>query len=197
MSQEAAKISPGVTWKLGGPCHRPGRLLARDRIGDPPPSLGRTHTGGERASIRREGARLPDIGWLLDALRSWGSGREDIAAIALVGSYARGAATPDSDVDLVILTDDPDAYLSRPGWIEQFGEPVTVADEDWGRLRSIRVVYRDELEVEFGFVLAGWASSDPVDEGTRRVASDGLRIILDRRGQLGDLARAAAAPPAQ
>ena len=67
-----------------------------------------------------------------------------------------------------------------------------MAHEDWGMLRSIRVVYRDGLEVEFGFALPGWASTDCVAEGTRRVVSDGIRIIVDRHAQLAALARAVA-----
>jgi uncharacterized protein len=39
----------------------------------------------------------------LDAFVHWASVQEDKQAIALVGSYARGAARTDSDIDLVLL----------------------------------------------------------------------------------------------
>ena len=136
---------------------------------------------------------MPEIGWLLDTLSTWGSSREDIVAIALVGSYARGAARPESDVDLIILAEDPDAYLSHPEWVGQFGEALRAAHEDWGRVQSLRVLHRGGPEVEFGFALPDWAGTAPVDEGTRRVVADGLRIIFDRHGRLAALARAVAA----
>ena len=44
---------------------------------------------------------------LLNNLREWGLHERAILGIALVGSPARGMARPESDVDLVILLDDP------------------------------------------------------------------------------------------
>ena len=41
----------------------------------------------------------------------WASAQLDVQAIALVGSYARGEARDDSDIDLVLLTDQPQNYL--------------------------------------------------------------------------------------
>jgi len=46
----------------------------------------------------------------LDAFVHWASDQPDVQAIALVGSYARGAARYDADIDLVILTDQPSKY---------------------------------------------------------------------------------------
>ena len=38
---------------------------------------------------------------------AWAASQPDIVAVGLAGSHARGAARPDSDVDLVILSTDP------------------------------------------------------------------------------------------
>jgi len=38
---------------------------------------------------------------------TWASSQPDILGVALVGSFARNAATTTSDVDLVILARDP------------------------------------------------------------------------------------------
>src|SRR5687767_1223031 len=38
----------------------------------------------------------------------WAERRPDIRAVALVGSHARNTATPDSDVDLILLTTQPE-----------------------------------------------------------------------------------------
>jgi predicted nucleotidyltransferase len=48
-----------------------------------------------------------DIRNFLDAFIPWASSQADVQGIALVGSYARGAARDDSDIDLVILTHQP------------------------------------------------------------------------------------------
>jgi predicted nucleotidyltransferase len=43
-------------------------------------------------------------------ISAWASARPDIHAAALVGSHARGTAKPDSDIDIVLLVDDPNIY---------------------------------------------------------------------------------------
>jgi Predicted nucleotidyltransferases len=110
---------------------------------------------------------------------AWACSRPDILAAALVGSQARGTAGPDSDVDLVILARDPRVYLDETIWAGRFGEIESQQVEDYGRLRSLRVQYRGGLEVEYGFAGESWAAL-PLDEGTRRVVADGLRILFER-----------------
>lgn len=46
---------------------------------------------------------------VLAAVTEWAKVRS-FRGLALVGSYARGQARPDSDIDLVLLTDDPDVF---------------------------------------------------------------------------------------
>ena len=58
----------------------------------------------------------------LNTFIGWASAQEDMQAIALVGSYARGEAREDSDIDLVLLTDNPQKYLEDLRWIEHFGK---------------------------------------------------------------------------
>ena len=41
---------------------------------------------------------------------AWAERRSDIVGVALVGSWARGAASLDSDIDLILLTPNPDAF---------------------------------------------------------------------------------------
>jgi predicted nucleotidyltransferase len=86
----------------------------------------------------------------LDAFVSWACDQSDVQAIALVGSYARGAAKDDSDIDLVILTDQPQKYLDTIKWTERFGSVEKHQTEDYGKLISIRVWYQNGPEVEYG-----------------------------------------------
>jgi hypothetical protein len=76
-----------------------------------------------------------------------------VQGIALVGSYARGAARDDSDIDLVILTDQPQKYLDEMQWVERFGVAERHQTEDYGKLISLRVWYRDRYEVEYGITV--------------------------------------------
>ncbi len=82
-------------------------------------------------------------------------------------------------MDVVLVVRDPGRFFLSSDWVKSFGTVESFRDEDWGRLRSRRVYYVTGLEVEFGFTAADWASTDPVDPGTKRVVSGGLRCVYD------------------
>ena len=122
-----------------------------------------------------------DIAALLDAVARWAAADPRIAAVLLVGSHARGAARADSDVDLVVLCDEPDAFVSDRSWVTTFGVARAQRVEEWGRVRSVRVRYAGGPEVEFGFASPTWAAL-PLDAGSERVLRDGYRVVFDRTG---------------
>jgi predicted nucleotidyltransferase len=126
----------------------------------------------------------------IEAIAHWAAGREDIEAAALVGSWARGTARPDSDVDIVILTTQPEAYLGDQAWLHTFGEVESVSLEDWGLVQARRVFYAGGLEAEIGITTRAWARTDPVDAGTGLVLRGGIRALADRHGLLRALVEA-------
>ena len=115
----------------------------------------------------------------LDDITRWASAQPDILALALVGSYARNAAHETSDVDLVLISMQPDYYLNSRDWIQQFGTVEKQQVEDYGLVTSLRVWYSGGLEVEYGLTDERWAAR-PLDEGTRQVIADGMRILFER-----------------
>lgn len=125
---------------------------------------------------------------------SWARQQGDIVGVALVGSWARGQAHMGSDVDLVVLTDDKERYITDDSWVpDAVGEAAQlVRTDDWGPLTERRVVLLSGLEVEFGFVSPSWASVDPVDPGTARVVGDGCSLLVDPEGTLARLDAAVA-----
>lgn len=124
-----------------------------------------------------------DVGELLDRVTRWAAARSDLIGLALVGSHARGEARPDSDIDLVLLARRPGDFVDESDWVARFGTVVTCKVEGWGLVTSLRVHYEDGLEVEYGLTSSAWATP-PIDEGTARVISGGMRILLDREGLL-------------
>ncbi|WP_338020703.1 nucleotidyltransferase domain-containing protein [Streptomyces sp. TR1341] len=161
--------------------------------------------------------RLAEVREFLDRLTRWAATREDIVGLLLVGSYARGAARPDSDVDVVLLTTDPAPYLTDAaesdtaesdtaefdiaesdiaesggtwtGWAGELGLGRLVRTRVWGPLTERRYTLVPGLEVEFGIGGPRWARTDPVDPGTRRVVAEGARTLYDPRRVLAELVR--------
>jgi predicted nucleotidyltransferase len=115
----------------------------------------------------------------LDDFVTWASDQSDVQAIALVGSYARGMARDDSDIDLVILTDQPKKYLDDSKWAKRFGSVEKYQTEDYGKLISVRVWYRNGVEVEYGITTPDWAAA-PLDAGTREVILGGMTVLFER-----------------
>lgn len=130
---------------------------------------------------------------ILAEICHWVSGRGDILAVALVGSWASGAARQDADVDLVLLTSDPLRFRRDHGWITEIAwgnigaGPAYWRDADYGLVWSCHVHLADGTEIEFGFGSPGWAAIDPVDQGTRQVIRAGCRILFDPQGLLNRL----------
>lgn len=124
----------------------------------------------------------------LRTVTDWASEEAAILAMGVVGSQARGTARADSDIDLILLVSDPEPFFKNVDWINRFGNVRAFQDEEWGRCRSMRVYYRTGLEAEFGFVSPDWASTDPVDPGTRQVVAGGLRLLYDPESRLSRLA---------
>ncbi len=116
-------------------------------------------------------------------INAWSESQLNIIAIALVGSFIRGEATELSDVDLVIITSNPEAMINNPAWIENFGRPLKINYEDWGKVQSIRAHYPNGLEVEFGITGMNWLAQ-PIDEGTASVIEDGIQVVFEREGYL-------------
>jgi uncharacterized protein len=123
---------------------------------------------------------------------TWAAGRPDVHAVALVGSHARGTARPDSDVDLVVLTDRPDAYAGTSWAAEALGAGATdVRTRRWGPLLERRFLLPGGLVVDCGLAPPTWAAL-PVDPGTARVVADGFVVLHDPHDLLARLVRAVA-----
>ncbi len=136
--------------------------------------------------------REAEIAWVVEVVTAWTHSRPDIRGVVVVGSWARGTATMSSDVDIVLLTNDPATYLGSARWWGFLGRAQLVATRQRGPLTELRVALPSGLEIEFGIVPPSWASIDPPDPGTMRVVRDGVQIIYDPDGLLRALVGTAA-----
>ncbi len=139
--------------------------------------------------------RRIEVRELLARVGAWVARRPDVVAVVLVGSWAHGHATMDSDLDLVVLTAKKDLYLGDISWLRDLGGLRIVRTQEWGPTAERRFALASGLEVEVGIAQASWAATDPVDPGTRRVVRDGMSILYDPGGLLERLAKASRQRP--
>lgn len=128
--------------------------------------------------------RAHEVDALCDFLAGWARDRADVRALALVGSWARGAGRLDGDLDVVVLADDPGELASSEDWLGELGLLPVVERREWGAIAERRVRLPSGLEIEFGIGAPSWANADPLDPGTRAVIRDGLRVLHDPDGLL-------------
>jgi aminoglycoside 6-adenylyltransferase len=115
----------------------------------------------------------------------WGEQEENVRALAIVGSRARTEVPADewSDWDVVVFARDPAALLVLENWVATFGrprltflEPTAVGDQ-----LERRVLYEDGTDVDFAIVPVELLEHPAV----AHVASRGIRVLLDKEGELG------------
>ena len=124
-----------------------------------------------------------EVEQILDAFAAWAPQRPDVLAVGLIGSWARGAAGPGSDIDVVVVSADPERRARRSdGWPPGLPPLQAPRRRRWGFLLA------GATELEVGVVPVRWAE----DPRTQRIVDDGLRIVYDPQGRLRALQRTAA-----
>ncbi len=116
----------------------------------------------------------------IDTLKEFAASNDDIECIIVVGSYARGTYTEMSDLDLCIITTNKFERVAKPDFVALFGDYKKLQIEYYGACTSIRVWYKDGLEVEFGLVEPSWIQQ-PLDSGTYQVLCGGYKVITDKK----------------
>lgn len=116
----------------------------------------------------------------IKALKEWAEQQKDIESVIVVGSYARGTNKASSDLDLVLITSNKSEMVESQAFVNFFGDVEDKQTEYYGACTSIRVWYKNGMEVEFGIVEPSWIAV-PLDSGTHKVLRDGYRIILDKK----------------
>ena len=154
------------------------------QVNSPPPERSLyAPQDNSRVSARMKGRRR-EAERLTAEMTFWAAARDDVQAVALVGSYARAQARMGSDVDLVVLTPAFAQLAADSTWFQQLrpGSKLIRAMA-WGPVLERRYRLRTGLQVEIGLVSPTWAQL-PLDSGTRRVLNDGHHALYDPAGLL-------------
>lgn len=131
---------------------------------------------------------------LIERVAAWAEPRADLRAAIIVGSYARHEQPADrwSDLDLLLVTTNPQFYLATSDWLAAIGEPWLTFLESTavGSLVERRVLFADALDVDFSIVpfeifqqmLTAGLSAD-----VRSVFQRGMRVLFDKDGVAAQL----------
>ncbi len=129
------------------------------------------------------------------AVVDWASEREDIRALLVVGSQARAKVPADrwSDLDIVLIVDDPEPYAEDPSWVREFGQPVLTFLEDTpvGQ-RERRVLYETGEDVDFPLFPVTALELLEQSENAANLLARGYRVLIDKIDLAERLARVAA-----
>jgi molybdopterin-guanine dinucleotide biosynthesis protein A len=122
---------------------------------------------------------------LVAAVADWAEGNPDVKALLLVGSQARVDMPADrwSDVDLVVLLEDPAPYTADVAWIREFGTPLVTfleatLDGHWER----RVLYDTGEDVDFVLFPVSVLDRLETSENAGALLRRGYRVLVDRIG---------------
>jgi aminoglycoside 6-adenylyltransferase len=135
-----------------------------------------------------------DYEQLLDRFVAWAQAQPDIRAIMIIGSRARAERPADewSDLDLWVVTADPDRLLSQSDWLENVGtawishrEPTAT-----GGMVERRVLFEGGLDVDFvpaPVALARQIAAEGWPPEFAGVIRRGARFVLDKDGLAAEL----------
>ncbi|GIU94062.1 MAG: hypothetical protein KatS3mg012_0519 [Gaiellaceae bacterium] len=135
---------------------------------------------------------------LAAAAADWASEHEDVRAVIVVGSQARRDTPADrwSDLDLVLLLDDPQPYLDDASWVRELGRPVLTFLESApdGHVER-RVLYEEGDDVDFVLFPVSALERLETSESATALVRRGYRVLLDRIGLAERLERIARTRP--
>lgn len=138
-----------------------------------------------------------EIAPILADIRRWTQARPDVHALALVGSYVSGRAHAESDIDLIIIADAPEAYQSA-SWVQDAvarRAVVGTRSEQFGNVWSLFTTLAEGPGIEFTFAERSWATADPPAPEVCRIVRDGIVILYDPRDELLALCKACGMKP--
>jgi len=133
------------------------------------------------------------------AVTDWALERPDIRAAFVVGSRARTDTPADrwSDLDIVLVVDDPEPYAQSAAWVSEFGTPVlTFLEETPVGQRERRVLYETGEDVDLPLFPLSALEQLEQSGAANELLGRGYRLLVDEIGLDERLRNLAERPPA-
>ncbi|NIK80011.1 hypothetical protein FHS15_005195 [Paenibacillus castaneae] len=122
----------------------------------------------------------PDHYALLYEFLNWAGDQTPIAGIALVGNCASDEDNEEqSDMNFLIISDKKAKTLEAILNQFPFDRVEEATKDERGSLLSLRILYANGLEAEYGIVEETWFN-EPLDETLKEVLMRGFKVIWER-----------------
>ncbi|HEU5491769.1 MAG TPA: aminoglycoside 6-adenylyltransferase, partial [Gaiellaceae bacterium] len=132
-------------------------------------------------------------------IADWARERPDVRAAVVVGSQARREAPADrwSDLDVILIVDDPEPYAADAAWVEEFGRPALTFLEETpaGGQRERRVLYEAGEDVDLPLFPLSALELLEASENAAQLLARGFRVLVDEIGLEARLTGLADAAP--
>lgn len=118
----------------------------------------------------------------------WANGNEDIRAVILTSSLVNPLAPVDdfSDLDVELIFEDSQAYTADNKWLNLFGKPISMIEEDESCFDGIHamkmVLYEDTVKVDFKLYHKFSFLQEIKHEELPEDWDIGYKILLDKDG---------------
>jgi aminoglycoside 6-adenylyltransferase len=131
-------------------------------------------------------------------IADWARERTDVRAAVVVGSQARAETAADrwSDLDVILVVEEPNAYLDDLSWVMAFGAPLLTFIEPTavGNERELRVLFETGEDLDLPLIPMSRLDLLTEDEEIAEVLGRGYRVLVDDIG-LEERLRAASLGP--
>ncbi|MDR2230397.1 MAG: AadS family aminoglycoside 6-adenylyltransferase [Flavobacteriaceae bacterium] len=124
----------------------------------------------------------------LRKILDWANGNKDIRAVILTSSLVNPLAPVDdfSDLDVELIFEDNQTYISDHKWLNLFGQPISMIEEDESCFNGVHamkmVLYKDTVKVDFKL----YRKSSYLQEIQHKELPEdwdiGYKILLDKDG---------------
>ncbi|UCE66630.1 MAG: aminoglycoside 6-adenylyltransferase [Candidatus Zixiibacteriota bacterium] len=135
----------------------------------------------------------------IDRFKRWAKKQDDIRGAYILGSRARKETPADewSDLDLPIITSDPDRYISDISWLDNLGKHCLTFLEKTGTGREIerRVLFEGGLDVDFPIIPYDLLKNHTLSPLDIIMLNRGYRILVDKDKELAAIVRGLPEPP--
>jgi aminoglycoside 6-adenylyltransferase len=135
----------------------------------------------------------------INRFTQWAEKRDDIRGAYILGSRARKETPADewSDLDLPIITSDPDRYISDTEWLNDLGKYYLTFLEKTGTGNEIerRVLFDGGLDVDFPIIPHDLLKNHTLSPVDIIMLNRGYRILVDKDKELAAIVRDLPEPP--